>query len=366
MIKEGEAKIKQFENVFYNPEAKLSRDLGVAFVKVASKLLNRKLNICEPLSATGVRGIRYVLETNGVGRILLNDKSKIAYENILENVKLNNIEELCKIENRDAVILLHEYSTKGQRFDFVDIDPFGSPISFIQSAVNAIVHKGFLAISATDTAALCGVAKKAAFRKYSAFVEKTDFMHEVGIRILASAIIRIAATEEIALEPIYSHSTRHYMRIYFRMYVSRSKCDSILSNQGFLYYCKSCYWRSYSRNIQKDLLSCPNCKNETIIIGPIWLGIIVNRSIAELMVLNLSNSSLTLAKTLLNEAEMPPFYYELDKLCSKLKISEPPLDKVINELRNAGLLACRTHFSKKGIKTNADIFTMNKILMKFN
>lgn len=363
MIKEGEAKIKVLNGVFYNPYASLSRDLGIAFVKAASVMLNRKIYVCEPLSATGIRGIRYVLETNSVQKILLNDKSRIAYENILENVKLNNIENICIVENKDASILLFENSMKGKRFDFVDIDPFGSPIKFVYSAINAIVHKGFLAVSATDTAALCGVAKRAATRKYSVMIERTEFMHEVGIRVLASSIIRIGSSEEIAFEPIYSHSTRHYMRVYFRVYVSRNKCDSILNNIGYLYYCKNCLWRNYSYNISKNFLQCPVCNNDTVIIGPLWLGKIVDKAVAEIILKNSNNSALPLAKSLLEEAEMPPFFYDIDKLCSRLKISCPPLSKVIDELKKDGYKACRTHFHNKGVKTNADLLTMNKILL---
>ncbi len=365
MLEEGKAKIEVFNGVFYNPYARLSRDIGVSFLNAASEILSRKLNICEPLSATGIRGIRYVLECDRVQKIILNDKSEVAYENILYNIKINNLTKIYEVHNKDAIILLYEHSHKGERFDLIDIDPFGSPMKFIMPAISSIVHKGFLAVTATDTAALCGVAKRAGLRKYLANLEKTEFLHEVGIRALASAIIRIAAINEIALEPIYSHSTRHYMRIYFRVYVSTSKCDSILENIGFLFYCENCLWRGYTKGIiYKDYLICPICNNKNLIIGPIWLDKIVNKEVATLMKKFSNDYSKNLIQKLFDEAEMPPFFYEMDKITSKLKISELSLNFVIEKLRNMGYVACRTHFSNKGIKTNADIITIKNILTK--
>ena len=42
-----------------------------------------------------------------------------------------------------------------QKFDFIDIDPFGSPGKFLSSAFHAIKDGGMIAVTATDLRHLC-------------------------------------------------------------------------------------------------------------------------------------------------------------------------------------------------------------------
>lgn len=353
MIEEGKSKLIVREGVFYNKNAKLSRDIGVVFLSVIAEIMGRKLKVCEPLSATGARGIRYALETQAVERIVLNDKQKIAYENILENVKLNNLENIAIVENKDANLLLEENAAKGKRFDFIDLDPFGSPVFFIQPAVRSLAHKGYLALAATDTAALNGVAKEACLRKYLAKPLKNEFMNETGMRILIAACIRIAAFNEVALEPVFCHATMHYMRAYFRMYVSISKLKNLLSKIGYLAYCPNCLWRGSFFELEEIILNCPHCNHKTSIAGPLWLGEIYDEEITRRMLNKSTPEVLKLISLIRSEINKPPFYCRLDSLSSKLKVNEPKVVEFIEKLREIGYEASRTHFSSKGIKTNA-------------
>jgi tRNA (guanine26-N2/guanine27-N2)-dimethyltransferase len=367
MIEEGKAKIIVREGVFYNPEAKLSRDIGVAFLDSIFKKMNRKLRICEPLSATGVRGIRYVLETEAVEKILLNDKLKVAYENILENIKINGLENIAEAENKDANLLLEEHAYKGKRFDFIDVDPFGSPIYYIQPALRSLAHKGYLAIAATDTAALYGVARRACLRRYFAHPLKNEFSKEIGVRILIAACIRIASANELALEPVFAHATKHYLRVYFRMYVSVSKVDPILAKIGYVEYCQNCLWRKNIFDFKEINKICENCGEKTQIAGPLWLGEIYDKEIVE----NMKNKEISfeareLIEFIEQEIEKPPFFYTLDSLASKLKTNEPKIGDVIVKLKEMGFLVGRTHFYSKGIKTNAQISDLIKIFKELS
>ena len=67
-IKEGKISLyvpqeKIYEaSVFYNPEAELNRDISVSALQVFQKQSKIKLNICDSLAATGIKGIRiYVI-----------------------------------------------------------------------------------------------------------------------------------------------------------------------------------------------------------------------------------------------------------------------------------------------------------------
>ena len=74
------------KGVFYNPAMKMSRDLHVAFankIGIEGKML-------DGLAASGIRGIRLVLESNL--NVEFCDTSKLATETISENLNMNNIE----------------------------------------------------------------------------------------------------------------------------------------------------------------------------------------------------------------------------------------------------------------------------------
>jgi tRNA (guanine26-N2/guanine27-N2)-dimethyltransferase len=363
IFEEGKAKIYVFENVFYNPLAKLSRDIGVAFLAEIGKLMKRKLKVCEPLAATGIRAIRYFLETNTIERITINDVLPIAYDNIMKNLELNKIEKDAQVFCKDANLLLNENAKKGSRFDFIDIDPYGSPMPFIQSATRALAHKGYLAITATDTAALCGVAIKACIRKYMAIPLRNEFMNEVGLRILIGAAIKNAAINEVALEPVLAHSTMHYMRVYLRYYVSSRKTDEILDKIGYLLYCFNCLWRDSYASIKPNFdRNCPLCGNKIEIAGPLWLGSFIDKEIARGMINFGIKEVSDLCSVLIEEDNLPPFYYNLDAISSKLKVSSPKVSTVIERLKNLGFKVSRTHFSPKGIRTNATIKEIREIM----
>ena len=94
-IKEGRAEIfiPKAERiydapVFYNPAMTLNRDLSVLVLQV----LNPK-TVLDALSATGIRGIRYALETNAE-EIWLNDINPDAFKLIIKNLKINFGEKL--------------------------------------------------------------------------------------------------------------------------------------------------------------------------------------------------------------------------------------------------------------------------------
>ncbi|MEW5761337.1 MAG: tRNA (guanine(10)-N(2))-dimethyltransferase, partial [Candidatus Thermoplasmatota archaeon] len=62
------------------------------------------------------------------------------------------------------------------------------------------------------------------------------------------------------------------------------------------------------------------------------------------------------------EVEFQPFFYRIDKLCKKLRVTVPKFDKFIESLRSCGYRACRTHFSPFGFKTDASIEVIEKLL----
>ena len=76
--------------------------------------------------------------------------------------------EKCKFSRKRSFSV--SFSTReennGDRFDAVDVDPFGTPSPFVDCALRSIKDGGLLSVSATDSGVLCGVYPKVALRKY--------------------------------------------------------------------------------------------------------------------------------------------------------------------------------------------------------
>ena len=152
--------------IFYNPVMKFNRDITVlvlnAFIKYRKDKfnLNNAISIALPLAGSGIRAFRILNEIpiKAIKEININDIrdnfKKIIEEIISLNKDLFNDKSISKLKifNKDANIFLRE----GDGFDYIDIDPFGSPNNFLDSAISKIKNKGLLTITATDTAALVG------------------------------------------------------------------------------------------------------------------------------------------------------------------------------------------------------------------
>ena len=102
---------------------------------------------------------------------------------------------------------------KLSNFHYVDIDPFGSPVPYLESGILPVARRGILAITATDTSVLSGTYPNTCIRRYTSTpLLSAEFYHEVGIRILIKKAIEEGAKLDYALRPIFSYSYRHYFR----------------------------------------------------------------------------------------------------------------------------------------------------------
>ena len=139
--------------VFYNPVKEADRSLSVKVLK------HFKPKHClDLLCATGARGIRLMNES-GVKDMTFNDSNPEALKLLKKNLRLNKLK--ARVFNKDANQLLYELK---ERFDFIDLDPFGSPNPYLESCIKFLQRKGLLGVTATDTAVLVGAKPKACRR----------------------------------------------------------------------------------------------------------------------------------------------------------------------------------------------------------
>ncbi len=103
--------------VFYNADMVFDRDISEAICSIF-----KPKKICDCMAASGARGLRYASELKE-SEVVLNDKNINSVNIIKKNAELNKLK--VRIENEDANTILRK-----EKFDFIDIDPFGSPIYF--------------------------------------------------------------------------------------------------------------------------------------------------------------------------------------------------------------------------------------------
>jgi tRNA (guanine26-N2/guanine27-N2)-dimethyltransferase len=347
--------------VFYNPHMELSRDLSVLACAVFSG--ERKIEVCDPMAGVGVRGLRYAKEVEGVSSAVLNDRSPLAQELLRRNVELNELENV-KITKEDANVLL-----SSNKFDLVDLDPFGSPVTFLDSACRSLRPHALLLVTATDTAPLCGTGERACLRKYSAKPLRTEYCREIGLRILIGSAQRTAAKFGISLDPIFSHATRHYFRVGFLVRRGRSLADALLKRQGMISHCFACGRRKVYEGRFFGLEEVCACGNRLQHAGPMWLGELGKRDFLSEMSQELERRTFRrtveerkLLQLLSSEAEGPPTFYSIHELCERVRTSPPKLDRVIEGLRKMGFRASRTHFSPDGVRTDAPVEVLLQLL----
>jgi len=347
--------------VFYNPRMRICRDVAILVLQSYQRTVNRELRVSEPLAGCGVRGIRFAREVDGVSAVYINDINERAYKLAQHNIQLNNLTDKVSASNEDANLFLAKYAAPKKRFDFMDIDPFGSPTPYLDSAIRALRDGGLIALTATDLAPLCGVYPKVALRKYGGLSLRTEYCHEIAVRLLAGSLATAAAKHEIGVKVIFSHSTDHYVRLYALINYGAKRADESLGDMGFILHCFKCFHREFHKSvILAQSMACPECGSTMRFAGPLWLGEISNREFCALMEENLrslkhiNDSRVARIISLVKEESgAPATYYVIDKICDKIGIPIPPVKNVINYIREMGFTATRTHFHSKGIKTDA-------------
>tara|TARA_Y100001978_G_scaffold171280_1_gene161015 strand:+ start:259 stop:1575 length:1317 start_codon:yes stop_codon:yes gene_type:complete len=174
---------------------------------------------------------------------------------------------------------------------WIDIDPYGSPAPFIDSAMQSMARSGVMEVSATDTAALTGSSKTALMRRYGARVRTDCLAHDSGLRVMLSNISRIAARHDRTIEPLLSIWDSHHLRVSFRVIKSVSSANILEDSIGWRVFapCKEEFAASIDSGLQVysggDVLpmhcmlplNFPVDRKDTRISGPLWIGPTGNR-----------------------------------------------------------------------------------------
>jgi tRNA (guanine26-N2/guanine27-N2)-dimethyltransferase len=348
---------------FYNPNATFNRNISIDIYRIYSKEKIAPVKMGDCFSGVGARGIRTGVEVPNISEIYFNDINHFAISLANLSAKENTILDRCHFSVENTCKFLMDHSAKDTRFNILDMDPFGSPAPYIDCGLRSISNGGLFSITATDMAVLCGVYPQVSYRKYSGLSFRTEYCHEVGIRLMLGAVAHSALRLNLGINPIFAHRTRHYFRVYLTVNIGSKWLDNNHYNLGFIHHCFICGYRSYKR---ESLEICPECNSILKNAGPLWIGQIYNKGFIESILKEFENRKnkpiIKIAETAYQEIDLPPTYYTLDNLSSELKVVTPSLDRVISSLKDLGFLASRTTLNPIGIKTDASHSVMLRLV----
>ena len=318
--------------VFYNPATALDRDLNVALVRAAlgGARASRGVELC---AATGVRGLRLLAETEAFRQFVLLERNPEAVRVLAENA--------APWGDRGARVLRTDAMRPGVRdgFDYVDVDPFGTPVPYLESALDLLRPEGLLAVTATDLPVLCGVARGVAERRYGGRPIRGRLGPEGGLRLLLAELARRARRRGRAIAPIAAYVHDHHVRAFVRAGAPRATEDPV------------------------GTLAPATFDGPTLPAGgpygPMWLGPLFDAEVISRIEVPEGSARPREATRWIERfrEEAPliaPFYYEPNELARALHLSAPPPpDAIVLRLRRAGFPVGRTHVREAAIRTPA-------------
>lgn len=391
---------KDFEKVFYNPAMSGSRTRSVMLMKHiidSGYLGDSEIYVIDGLAASGLRARRWLNElpeeyANRL-RVTICDMNEKSIKRALENHQKfppKNEKGVLNHKQGDLRTVVLD-----QGWHWVDIDPFGSPMPFLDTAMQSLAKKAILEISATDTAALAGSSKTALMRRYGARINPDNLAHDSGLRVLMACIARTAAKHDRYAEPILSVWDSHHLRISLKIRKSVEEANELEKMLG---------WRISKPNKKEVVssmkegltpksstenlpmhcflpLSYPVNRKDRRISGPLWIGPLgdsnVMASFTEEEVISICTKEfdsknpmnwgerehelekrkiIRSIKNIRNESEIIEggSLILTDDLASWRNVGSPPSPKKMVEIINQkGFKAGLSHYPKPSFRTNA-------------
>ncbi|CAD7703013.1 unnamed protein product [Ostreobium quekettii] len=411
LIREGKAAILQHGNeVFYNKAQVINRDLSIAVLKyfaeqreaeIASGKLNlnkrkrldkqrqavpisppvedtvKGLKVLEGLAASGLRAVRYALEVPQVGRVVAAELDEKVVEVMKKNIDVNGPEAKQKVQPLHVDTRLHMLQNPGV-YDAVDLDPYGTPVQFLDSAVQCVSEGGLLMVTATDMAVLCGNNASSCWVKYGCYALHRPYMHEQALRILLACIEGHAVRYKRHIVPVLSLSVDFYIRVFVRIYTDANATKASATKLSYIYQsqgCDSFYLQpvAVERTQGKQTKftagtgpvvpqACVETGSGFLVGGPIWSAPIHDidwvRGILSALEQERANYKMFekvqgLLTAASEELQDVPLYINVHEICKTVKTFPPRADAFASAIKNAGHRVSGTHVTPLGLKTDA-------------
>uniref|UniRef100_A0A665VYN1 tRNA (guanine(26)-N(2))-dimethyltransferase n=1 Tax=Echeneis naucrates TaxID=173247 RepID=A0A665VYN1_ECHNA len=336
------------------------------------------LRVLEGLAASGLRSVRFALEVPGLQSVTANDFSAKAAALIARNAQYNGVEHLLQASCRDASMLMYEKRGKKERYDVIDLDPYGSPSSFLDAAVQAVSEGGLLCVTCTDMAVMAGNSGETCYSKYGSVSIKAKYCHEMALRIILHSLDQRAAVYQRYIQPLLSVSVDFYIRVFVRVFTGQATVKNSASKQALVYNCVGCgsfhlqrmgRRTSNGKHMKYSAATgppvgpeCDQCGQRHQLGGPIWAEPIHNLAFVQRVLSAVSGNPSRFGTSkriegmlsmVTEELEDVPLYYTVDSLSSTIHCNTPPLLQFRSALLHAGHRVSLSHACKNAIKTDA-------------
>lgn len=324
---------------FYNPDQKINRDITVIFLRYARPRL-----ALDGFGATGIRGIRFSLEA-GI-RSVIAEKNRVSYEIARNNVLMNGAD--CEVVNESFQAVSSKIP-----FDFIDVDPYGSPLPYLDQAIFSVKNGGYVGLTATDLSALTGSAAAKTRLRYDAHVVRDAYMHEKGLRLLWRTVIRRAAQLESLAIPQLSLWHSHFYRIIFKVKRGVRAAESALDRIGIM-----------------DLHGLLGESYPAVQEGPFWLGELYSKDFLSRMAipdhLNADAQLLRYVENFRNE-DLSLLFIDSREIASRRRTSPMSLEKMKRVIMKMGIDQFgRTNFSHTGLKVRGALPEIIEVIEKIS
>ncbi|PSS35089.1 TRNA (guanine(26)-N(2))-dimethyltransferase [Actinidia chinensis var. chinensis] len=333
--------------------------------------------VLEALSASGLRALRYAREVEAIGQVVALDNDKASVEACRRNIKFNGSVACAKVESNLADARVYML-THPKEFDVVDLDPYGSPSAFLDSAVQSVVDGGMLMCTATDMAVLCGGNGEVCYSKYGSYPLRGKYCHEMALRILLACIESHANRYKRYIVPVLSVQMDFYARVFVRIFTSASAMKNTPLKLSYVYQCTGCdsfhlqpLGRTVSKNNSIRYLpgfgpvvpqECTDCGKKYNMGGPIWSAPIHDQEWVTSILADVKSMKdrypaydrISAVLTTISE-ELPdvPLFLSLHNLCATLKCTSPSAVIFRSAVINAGYRISGTHVNPLGLKSDA-------------
>ncbi|RDX84674.1 putative tRNA (guanine(26)-N(2))-dimethyltransferase 2 [Mucuna pruriens] len=333
--------------------------------------------VLEALSASGLRSLRYAREVEGIGQVVALDNDKASVDACRRNIKFNGSVAVSKVESHLADARVYML-THPKEFDVVDLDPYGSPSVFLDSAVQSVSDGGMLMCTATDMAVLCGGNGEVCYSKYGSYPLRGKYCHEMALRIVLACIESHANRYKRYIVPVLSVQMDFYLRVFVRVYTSASAMKNTPLKLSYVYQCTGCdsfhlqpIGRTISKNTSVRYLpgygpvvpqECSDCGKKFNMGGPIWSAPIHDQEWVAAILADVKSAKdrypaydrISAVLTTISE-ELPdvPLFLSLHNLCATLKCTSPSAIIFRSAVINAGYRISGTHVNPLGLKSDA-------------
>ncbi len=313
----------------------LDRDLAVAVIARARELGRPLRTGWEMLSATGVRGLRCAVEAGRFEALTLNDQDPQALRVLEQNIARYPDRGL-RVESRDA-----RSPRPGPRVDWVDLDPYGTPVPYLPAAFDSLAPGGLLGVAATDMPVLAGASPGVCERRYGGRPVRGRLGPEGGLRLLLAYLERTAAARQRTIRPLLAYVGDHHVRAYVavepRTGAEPAPPIALLDPEQ---------WDGPPLEGRGPF-------------GPLWVGPLGDAGfVAGLRPPSTAAEPRRIATFLdrfrAESRADAPFYYEPNEICGREGLSMPwSPEAFVERLRALGFPAARTHARPEGFRTPA-------------